>query len=170
MFRMERCPGAAFAVLAALLAGCAGPLAGLGNERKLEAIPPLPEGFVPLPWEATGFRSARIETQYGEWRINFDDGITKIETSPYVVTKLGSEWYPQEGGADAALCRGYRRGKETLVRMEGSSDMVTEETRIFFEGSKLREVVKYSIPGKGLHPDFPPDPIPYSQRVKREKF
>ncbi len=141
-----------------------------GDESRLEAVPALPDGFVLLSSESTGFRAARIQTPTGPWRVNFDDGITKIETSPYVVTKLGREWYPEEGGADAALCRGYQRGIETLVRLEGSSDMVTEETWIFFEGPKLREVVKYSIPGEGLDPAFPPDPIPYQERVKRKKF
>ncbi len=162
--------GAATAAL--LLTGCAGTgsPSRATNEARLEAIPPVPAGFEPLATTSTGFRSARIAHPARTWVVNFDDGITKIETSPYVVTKLDPKWYPEEGGADAALCRGYQRGNETLVRMQGSSDMVTEETWILFENAKLREVVKYSILGQGLDPMFPPDPIPYAKRVKRQAF
>lgn len=155
---------------AAILTGCAAPHASPFDESSLEAIPPLPEGFVPLPSESTAFRAARIETPGGTWRVNFDDGITKIETSPYVVPKLDGKWYPEEGGAHAALCRGYQRGNEIMVRLEGSSDVVTEETRIIFENRKLREVVKYSIPGAGLGPGLRPKVVPYSERVKRQVF
>jgi hypothetical protein len=54
--------------------------------------------------------------------------------------------------------------------MVGSSEMVTEETWIFFENRKLREVMMYSIPGPGLDPDIPPHHIPYAERVKRQVF
>jgi len=159
-------------LIAMVLLGCAGlSFPGLaGKEARLEAVPPLPDGFVALPSESTGFRSARITTPSGAWVVVFNDAITKIETSPYVVTRLAPKWYPEEGGAKAALCRGYQRGATTLVRMVGSSEMVTEETWIFFENSKLREVMMYSIPGPGLDPDFPPHHIPYAERVKRQVF
>ena len=161
------------ALLALLwLAGCAGTTSknSPSAEAMLEAVPPLPAGFVPLPSRSVAFRAARIQTPSGIWVVNFDDGITKIETSPYVVTKLKAKWYPREGGADAALCRGYQRGTETLVRLVGSSEAVTEETWIFFENSRIREVVKYSIPGPGLDPAYPPEPVPYAERVKRQVF
>ncbi|MDE0595162.1 MAG: hypothetical protein OSB65_07945 [Roseibacillus sp.] len=102
--------------------------------------------------------------------INFDDAITKIETSPYVVTKLDSKWYPEEGGADAALCRGYQKGEVTMVRMEGSSKFKTEETRILFVNSKLKEIIKYSLPGEGMAPDELGEWVPYDKRVLRESF
>ena len=159
-------------LLAMVLLGCAGSsFPGLaGKEARLEAVPPLPDGFVALPSESTGFRSARITTPSGTWVVVFNDAITKIETSPYVITRLAPKWYPEEGGAQAALCRGYQRGATTLVRMVGSSEMVTEETWIFFEDRMLREVMMYSIPGPGLDPDFPPHHIPYAERVKRQVF
>jgi hypothetical protein len=140
------------------------------DESRLEEIPPVPEGFVPLPSEATAFRAATIHTPIGAWRINFDDGITKIETVPYVVTKLDPKWYPREGGAYAARCTGYQRGLETLVRLEGSSETVIEETRILFENGQLREVVKYSLPGTGVDLANPPEAVPYAQRVKRGRY
>ena len=130
----------------------------------------MPEEWVALPSESTGFRSARIQTPNGPWIVNFDNAITKIETSPYVVTRLDAKWYPAEGGADAALCRGYQKGSETMVRMEGSSEFKYEETRIIFEDRRLKEIVKYSVPGQGLGPDYPGEWVPYGQRIVREKF
>ena len=100
----------------------------------------------------------------------FTDAITKIELSLYVITRLALKWYPEEGGAQAALCRGYQRRTTTLVRMVGSSEMVTEETWIFFESRKLREVMMYTIPGSGLNPDLPPHHLPYAERVKQQVF
>ena len=162
--------GSALVVVMGLmeLMGCAGSLSG--GRAKVEAVPPLPAGFVALPSESTGFRSAWIQTPTGRWVINFDDAITKIETSPYVVTKLDSKWYPEEGGADAALCRGYQKGEVTMVRMEGSSKFKTEETRILFVNSKLKEIIKYSLPGEGMAPDELGEWVPYDKRVLRESF
>lgn len=140
------------------------------DESRLQAIPPVPEGFELLPSERTAFRAARIRTPIGVWRVNFEDGIIKIETVPYVVPKLDPKWYPREGGADASLCRGYQRGVETMIRLEGSSEVVTEETRVFFDNGKLREVVKYSLPGPGLDPAYPPERVPYQRRVLRQEF
>ena len=90
-------------LLAMVLLGCAGSsFPGLaGKEARLEAVPPLPDGFVALPSESIGFRSARITTPSGTWVVVFTDSITNIELSLYVITRLALKWYPEEGGAQA---------------------------------------------------------------------
>lgn len=152
-------------VVGGLLAGCAGGGDGAG----LTVIPPVPEDFEPLPSEATGYRSAKVITPTGKWLVNFDDGIVKISPWDYNVVKLESRWYPREGASRAAHCRGYQRGNEMLIRLEGSSEVVNEETRVFFENGRIREVVKYSLPGLGGE-EGPPLEVPPSERVKTRTF
>ena len=151
-------------VAGGVLAGCAG-----GGGRGLDVIPPVPEDFEPLSSQATGYRSAKVITPTGRWLINFDDGIIKISPWDYHVVKLDPRWYPREGASRAALCRGYRRGNETLIRLEGSSEVVTEETRVFFENGQIREVVKYSLPGLGGEEGLPLE-VPPSERVQKQSF
>lgn len=152
-------------VAGGMLAGCAGG----GDGSELTAIPPVPEDFEPLRSEATGYRSAKVLTPNGRWLVNFDDGIIKISPWDYNVVKLEPRWYPREGASRAALCRGYQRGNEVLIRLEGSSEVVSEETRVFFENGRIREIVKYSLPGLGGEEGLPLE-VPPSERVQSQTF
>jgi hypothetical protein len=136
----------------------------------LQEIPAVPEGWVSIPTEDITFRSRVIKHSGGKWTVNFDSDTIIFVTNRGKQVPVSMEWYPEEGGADAAGCLAYTRGNETLVRLIGSSDFLKEESRFRFEDGILRDVVKYRLPGLGQGPDYPGTPVPANERVKQATF
>lgn len=150
-----------------LVVGCAGVPSGEGVLREM---PGVPAGFVALPSKPTSFRSAEVSAPEGVWKVNYEGEDILVTNGVGKKRVIAWSWYPQEGGADAALCLGYRKGAETLIRLQGTSEFLWEEAWFFFADGELREAVKYSLPGEGQGPEWPGTPVPADKRVRRETF
>lgn len=154
-------------VLAVLVsAGCSG-VPGAGG---ITEIPPVPAGFNKLDSAQTAFRAAKFESPEGTWTVNYEGEEIVVVNGAGKRFDIPWSWYPVESGADAAWTTGYRRGNETLVRLEGGNDFLLEETRFFFTDGELREAVKYSVPGPGMGPGYPGTPVSPENRVTRQAF
>ena len=96
--------------------------------------------------------------------MDFEEDAIRIVTGKGKKYSLPMEWYPEEGGADAALCTAYLDGATTWIVLNGSSDYIDETTRIRFERGQMKEVIKHRIPGPlgGL--------VPAGDRIKSQAF
>lgn len=156
------------------LAGCAVEPADDGSVWTVpsfsSAIPHAPklDGYEPLKSQAVEFRKYRVFHPDGLWTVKLD-----AEGDPIRVTMASGktfsfkgEWYPEEGGADAAAVYGFTQGEETLIILEGTSAMVYEETRIKFVGGRMTDLRRYAETGPGMgegapgrvpkHREYPP--------------
>lgn len=133
------------------------------GDKILAKIPPLPAGREIRATEPT-FRSRVLQLPDGSWTVDFSGEVLSIITPDKKVTSLPMTWYPEEGGADAALCEAIFSGRTTWIILHGTSDYYEETTRLRFSGAVLAEAVKHRIPG-GLNGAVPAD-----QRVKSEVF
>lgn len=140
------------------LAGCAVEPADDGSVWTVPAfsssIPHAPklDGYKQLKSQGVEFRKYRVFHPDGLWTVRLD-----AEGDPIVVTMASgksfsfkSEWYPEEGGADAAAVYGFTKGDETMIILEGTSSMVYEETRIRFIGDQLTDLRRYADKGPGM--------------------
>ena len=153
--------------LGLLVVGCAGTTGGGGGRQEM---PGVPAGFVALPSKPTSFRSAEVTAPEGVWKVNYEGEDILVTNGVGKQRAIAWSWYPQEGGADAALCLGYRKGAETLIRLQGGNDFLFEEAWFYFTDGEFREAVKYSLPGEGQGPEWPGTPVPADKRVRREVF
>ncbi|RYD35222.1 MAG: hypothetical protein EOP87_07730 [Verrucomicrobiaceae bacterium] len=167
-----------FALLPLALFSCAGPGAvhdvtmedpartaviNAEGDKVLSKIPPLPSGRVIRATEPT-FRSRVLRLPDGTWNVDFSGDTISITTPDKKVTSLPMTWYPEEGGADAALCQAIVSGRTTWIILQGTSDYYDETTRLRFSGPVLAEAIKHRIPG-GLNGAVPAD-----QRVRSQVF
>ncbi|WP_411825318.1 hypothetical protein [Luteolibacter sp. AS25] len=117
-------------------------------------IPHVPgvSGYRQIESEAIGFRKYRLQHPGGRWTVGLDgkkDPIV-ITTASGRKTSLPDEWYPEEGGADAATVYGFVKDDETLIVLEGTSDITYEETWIWFLGDKKVDMKRYAAKGPGM--------------------
>lgn len=168
---MYKSMASAFGVGVMMLGGVVSCVPTTPDATVLEAIPPRPTGSGVLATTQTSFRSAEVKSEQGTWKVKlFEKDEFSITTPGGKKYPLNEKWYPEEGGADAAFVKGYQRGDDTWIVLEGSSDFVTQETRFLFHGQDLRSVVMYSLPGLGHGPEYPGKKVKVEDRIKREIF
>lgn len=124
----------------------------VGNYKSLIPHVPGTSGYKPLKSEAIGFREYRVHHPEGLWHVNLDAGEPPIVVSTASGSnfKLEGEWYPEEGGADAAAVYGFVKGGETLIVLQGTSDFTYEETWVRFADGKMTDVKRYASKGAGM--------------------
>lgn len=129
----------------------------------LKEIPPMPGG-TKVAAKEPAFRSRTLDLPDGRWKVDFEEDAIRIVTGKGKKYSLPMAWYPEEGGADAALCTAYLDGATTWIVLNGSSDYIDETTRIRFERGQMKEVIKHRIPGPlgGL--------VPAGDRIKSQAF
>lgn len=103
------------------------------------------------------FREYEIHHPNGKWIASYEDPKVplRIVTASGKKHDFAEEWYPEEGGADAATAYGFVKGDETLVVLQGTSDFTYEETHIRFKGDELAETRRYATKGPGMGPEAP---------------
>jgi hypothetical protein len=110
------------------------------------SIPHAPEldSYKQLKSQAIEFRKYRVYHHDGLWLVGFNFGtdLISVTTASGKVFTYGLEWYPEEGGADAAA--------ETLIVIRGTSDLVHEETRIKFVGERMTDLRRFAEKGPGM--------------------
>lgn len=118
------------------------------------SIPHAPEldGYKQLKSQAIEFRKYRVFHPDGLWLVGFDLGtdLISVTTASGKVFTFGLEWYPEEGGADAAAVYGFTKAGETLIVIQGTSDLVHEETRIKFVGERMTDLRRFAEKGPGM--------------------
>lgn len=129
----------------------------VGNYQSLIPHVPSTSGYKALKSEAIGFREYRVYHPEGLWRVKLDAGEPPIEvcTARGKSFKLDGEWYPDEGGADAAAVYGFVKGEETLIVLQGTSDITYEETWVKFAGGTMTDVKRYASKGAGMGAEMP---------------
>ena len=158
-----------------LLAGCAtepGTSEGgwvVGKFNSLIQHAPKLEGYQQLKSEAVAFRKYNVHGSQGIWKVSLDAGDPPIQINiPGGKTvSLESEWYPEEGGADAAAVYGFSKGEETLIVIQGTSDMTYEETRVKIAGGEITDLHRYATKGGGMGAEMPgvaPEHLVYPPR------
>ncbi len=134
------------------------------GDKVLREIPPFPAGKKYLARE-TQFRDRMLDLPGGDWNVNFETKAIRIVTRDNRVYTLPMSWYPEEGGADGALCSAVVNGTDTTIILTGSSDYIHEETRILFTGNLMKNVIKYRVPGGAF-----PVAVPAIERLKSQNF
>jgi hypothetical protein len=116
-------------------------------------------GYRQVPSRSTAMRDAEIDHPTGKWTYHFD---VKSEKLPIVITtssgkstRIAAEYYPEEGGADAAGVYAFVKGGETVVVLQGTSDFTYEETHVTFEGDTFVQARKYGVKGGGMGSEHP---------------
>ncbi len=146
------------------LAGCAmesegGADAGwtVGKYRTSIAHVPGVSGYTQLKSVGVEFRKYEVHHPGGIWKVVLDGGEPPIVISPKGgrSISLASEWYPDEGGADAAAVYAFTKGTETLIILQGTSDVTYEETWVRFSGTEMTGVKRYAEKGEGMGPEMP---------------
>lgn len=129
----------------------------LGEFKSRVPHAPDTEGYKSLKSESVGFREYRLHHPEGLWRVKLDAGEPPIELTTADGEKftLDGEWYPEEGGADAAAAYGFVKGGETLIVLQGTSDLTYEETWVKFVGGTMSDVKRYASKGLGMGPGAP---------------
>ncbi len=148
----------------ALLAGCAqeGGTSGytawtVGEYHPTVAHVPGVSEYTPLISVAVEFRKYEVSHPGGAWEVALDAGDPPIVINPKrgKQVSLDGEWYPEEGGADASAVYGFVKGNETLIILQGTSDMTNEETWVRFSGTEMSGVKRYASKGGGMGPGAP---------------
>ena len=124
-------------------------------------IPHAPKitGYTQVAVKQTAFRDRAILHPTGTWTVSF--GAEKSQPPILITTASGKrkimadEWYPEEGGADAAGVYAFVKGDETLLVFQGTSDFTYEETRVTYKGDTFAGAKRYAIKGAGMGPDAP---------------
>lgn len=116
-------------------------------------------GYKQVPSRSTAMRDAEIDHPTGKWTYTYD---VKSEKMPIVITtasgktqRLAGEYYPEEGGADAAGVYAFVKGGETVIVLQGTSDFTYEETHITFQGDTFVRARKYGVKGNGMGSEHP---------------
>lgn len=116
-------------------------------------------GYRQVPSRSTAMRDAEIDHPSGKWTYSYDLKNEKrpitITSSSGKTTRLGSDFYPDEGGADAAGVYAFVKGDETVIVLQGTSDVTYEETHIKFKGDAYVDARKYGVKGGGMGPEMP---------------
>ena len=109
-------------------------------------------GYKQLKSEGVEFRKYLVYHPDGIWTVRLD-----AEPDPILIStpdkknfSFKIDWYPEEGGADAAAVYGFTKDDETLIILEGTSAMVYEETRIKFKGGRMTDLRRYAEKGPGM--------------------
>ncbi len=129
----------------------------VGTYRSRIPHAPKLDGWKPIKSVAVKFREYEIHHPNGTWVLTCEDPKIPIR----IITASGrkhdfaNEWYPEEGGADAAAAYGFVKGDETLIVFQGTSDITYEETHFRFKGDELTETRRYASKGGGMGPDAP---------------
>ena len=134
------------------------------GDKILREIPPEPAGKKYAARE-TRFRDRMLDLPGGDWNVNFEVDCIRISTGDHRVYTLPMSWYPEEGGADGALCSAIVNGADTYIILRGSSDYIHERTQILFTGNRMKKVIKYRVPGGAF-----PVGVPAVERIKTQDF
>jgi hypothetical protein len=117
-------------------------------------IAPKLAGYRQVPSRSTAMRDATIDHPDGRWTYSYD---VHAERLPILITtasgkshRVAGEFYPEEGGADAAGVYAFVKGSETIVVLQGTSAMTYEETHVTFQGETLVRARKYAVKGGGM--------------------
>jgi hypothetical protein len=151
------------AIFTMLLIGCATGSGTSGSGWVVgsfnSSIPHAPklEGYQQLKSEAVAFRKYKFYGKQGLWTVSLDAGDPPIQIRiPGGKTvSLESEWYSEEGGADAATVYGFSKGGETLIVIQGTSDITHEETWVKIAGGKITDLHRYATKGGGMGQEMP---------------
>lgn len=155
-------------VAALLLAGCATETRewnpdftqwSPGPYQARMAHTPSLEGWRQVKTTAVQFREYTVDHPSGGWRVRLDmpsgRNPIRIFLPGGVHHDLAAEWYPEEGGADAAAVIAFVKGGETLLIIQGTSALTRMETWVRFEGDTLASVRRYAGKGGGMGPGMP---------------
>ncbi|MFD2257481.1 hypothetical protein ACFSSA_12430 [Luteolibacter algae] len=114
-------------------------------------------GYRKLKSEAVEFRKYRVHHPTGLWFVRLDGDAPPIEikTAKHGSITLSGEWYPEEGGADAAAVYAFVKGSETLIILQGTSDLTYEETWVTIVDGKTTDLKRYAAKGDGMGPEMP---------------
>jgi len=110
-------------------------------------------GYKKLPTRSVAFRDAEIDHPTGKWKVSMDekgDLPVFITTASGKTHKLAGKLYPEEGGADAAGVYAFAKGDETVIVLQGTSDLTYEETHILYQGDEFIKARKYAVKGAGM--------------------
>lgn len=149
---------------ALVLVGCA--QESVGGDRDVwvvgkykTAISHVPDvtGYTRIKSAAVEFRKYEVSHPGGLWIVALDGDDPPITITPKGGKKvsLAGEWYPLEGGADAAAVYAFVKGDETLLILQGTSDITSEETWVRFSGTKMTGVKRYAAKGIGMGTAMP---------------
>lgn len=116
-------------------------------------------GYRQVPSRSTDMRDAVIEFPGGDWSYSYDVKDSKkpirITTASGKISRIDGIYYPEEGGADAAGVYGFIKDGETVIVLQGTSDMIYEETHLTFKGDTFVRARKYAVKGGGMGPEMP---------------
>lgn len=146
-----------------LVVGCAGGSNNgyqkwtVGKYRPMGEHTPKLDGYRQVKSEAVEFRKYKVDCPGGAWWVTLDAGEEPILVEPKRAERvmLGSDWYQEEGGADAAAVYGFVKGDETVIVIEGTSAITSEETWLWFEKGRLVDKRRYAEKGQGMGPEAP---------------
>lgn len=110
------------------------------------------DGYEQLKSEGVTFRKYHVHHPKGLWVVVMGENTPPIEITPAggETLKLKGEWYPVEGGADAAAVYGFTKGDETLLVLQGTSAITYEETWVKFKDGKMIDLKRYAQKGGGM--------------------
>lgn len=116
-------------------------------------------GYRQVPSRSTDMRDAVIQFPGGDWTYSYDMKDSKkpirITTASGRISRIDGVYYPEEGGADAAGIYGFIKDGETVIVLQGTSDITYEETHLTFKGDTFLRARKYAVKGGGMGPEMP---------------
>jgi len=128
-------------------------------------------GYRQVQTTGVAFRDYIIDHPKGLWTASLDE---KEPLPPILITtfsgsakRFDGEWYPEEGGADSATVYAFVKGDETLVILQGTSSVVSEETRIKYRGGTVIDTRRFAEKGTGMGPDMPGEEPKYREYPPR---
>jgi len=123
------------------------------------SIAPKLSGYRQISTRSTAMRDAEIDHPTGIWTYRYDVNAKRlpitITTASGKIQRLAGEYYPEEGGADAAGVYAFVNGSETIIVLQSTSDITYEETHIHFQGDVFTKARKYAVKGGGMGPEMP---------------
>ena len=130
-----------------------------GPYRQRIAHTPSVQGWQQVKTTAVQFREYTVAHPAGEWRVRLDMPSQARPIRIFLPSgahhDLAMEWYPEEGGADAAAVIALVKGDETLIILQGTSDITSMETWAKFKGESLVSLKRYAEKGPGMGPEMP---------------
>lgn len=124
----------------------------VGQFRSSIPHAPKPTGWQQVKTVAVKFREYQVSHPIGQWIVTSERAGAAIQIITHSGRNhgLSNEWYPEEGGADAAAPYVFIKGDETWIILEGTSSMTFQETHIRFKGEEMTGLRRYAAKGPGM--------------------